>query len=343
MGRVIRQNKDAHAYSVSPGHLKLRRAVAARLMDAGCVLSPDDLVITAGAQEGMALCLGVLTQPGDTVVVESPTYFGLLQTLELLGLRAIEVPASPRDGIDLDRLTRVLSANRVAACALVSNFSNPLGSVMSDRRKARLVEVLAAANVPLVEDDVYGDLGYDGVRPKALKAFDTTGSVLYVSSVSKTLSPGLRIGWVAPGRYRKALNERKLVSSLAVSTVPQLVVAEYLSSGGYDRHLRRLQRAYRDNVERFTVAVQGHFPVGTRLSRPRGGQFLWVELPGHVDCLPVFEQAFEEGISIAPGVMFSPSGRYRNFLRLNVSLPWSDELATALATIGRLCDDQAQA
>ncbi len=340
MAKIARSDRSAFRYEVSPGTPALRRAVATRLLDAGCTLGPDDLVVTGGAQEGMTICLSVLTKPGDTVVVESPTYFGLLQTLEMLGLHAIEVPTCARDGIDLNRLSAVLRDNEVSACALVSNFSNPLGAVMSDARKARLVELLAAADVPLIEDDVYGELGFEGPRPKALKAFDRRGEVLYVSSISKTLSPGLRIGWVAGGNYQKAINERKLVCSLGASTLPQMAIAEYLTSGGFDRHLRRMRKIYRDNAAAFSLAVQRHFPPGTRLSRPKGGQFLWVELPAHVDSLVVFEQAYRAGISIAPGLMFSPTGRYRNFMRLNYSLTWSDDVERAIATLGRLVEAQ---
>jgi len=341
IAQVSRDNPDAHAYSVSPGHKKLRRAVANRLVAAGCALGPDDLIVTAGCQQGIYLCLQALTKPGDNVVVEAPTYFGLLEALSSLGLNAIEVPSHPRDGIDLDRLSSVLARERVAACAMVPNFSNPLGSLLSDAKKQRLLDILGAAGVPLIEDDVYGELGFDGKRPIAVKSLDQTGNVLYCGSVSKTLSPGLRVGWLAPGRYYDKVNRLKLVSGWACSTVPQLAVAEYLQSGGYDRHLRRLRRTYREHFERMSLAVQRCFPPGTRIARPRGGQFLWVELPAWVDSIRLFEDADDAGVTLAPGVMFSATGRFRNFIRLNYSVIWNERVEAAVRTVGRLAEQQS--
>lgn len=340
MGRVVRQHPDSHGYSVTPGHPALRRALAARMVDAGCSVGPDDVVVTCGAQEAVALCLQAVAQPGDAVVVESPTYFGLLELLQVQGLRAIEVPSHPRDGIDLARLAKVLSAQRVAACALVSNFTNPLGSLMSDAKKARLVELLAAARVPLIEDDVYGELPFEGPRPKAVKAFDRDGRVLYCASLSKTLSPGLRVGWAAPGRWTQAVNRRKLVGSLGCATLPQLVAAEVLTTGGFDKHLRRLRRAYHEQVGRMSRVVARWFPPDTRVARPRGGQFLWVELPSGVDALALFEAAYDAGVSIAPGPMFSPSGRYRNCVRLNCSVRWTDAVEGAVRQLAELTEVQ---
>ena len=222
----------------------------------------------------------------------------------------------------------------------MTNFSNPLGTVMTDAKKKRLVQLLDNASVPLVEDDVYGELPHEGPRPTAVKAFDTTGNVLYCASLSKTLSPGLRVGWTAAGRFTEAVMTRKLVTTLACASLPQLVAAEYLTNGGFDRHLRRLRRKYREQVQRMSLAVARHFPAGTRLARPAGGQFLWVELPSGCDTLALFEQAYDEGISVAPGPMFSPSGRFENALRLNCSVRWDDEVEAAVKTVARLAERQ---
>ena len=340
VARVARERPESHDYVVAPGHARLRRVLARRLVDAGCTLGPDDLLVTNGAQEALDLCLRVLARPGDTVVVESPTYFGLLEILRARDVHAIEVPSHPMTGVDVDSVERALKESPVAAVVVSSNFTNPLGALMSDEHKSRLVAVCAAAEVPLVEDDAYGELGFEVGRPPSLKAWDNTGGVLTCGTLSKTLSPGLRIGWVAGGRYQAALVRRKLVSGLACPTVPQLAAAEYLQTGGYDRHLRRLRRAYRDQIRRLAKHVEQTFPAGTRINRPRGGQFLWVELPEGGDGMALFESAWDAGISVAPGTMFSPSGGYRRFVRLNASVPWSDHVVEAVAKLGDLATAQ---
>ena len=333
MGRVARERRESQDYVMAPGHLRLRRAVARRLIAAGCTLSPDDLVITSGCQEALDLCFRTVCSPGDRVAVESPAYFGLLEILRAQGIEAVEVPCHPRTGMDLDALQALLPT--VYAVAVSANYSNPLGSLMDEGAKQRLVELCSRAGVPLVEDDAYGDLGFDGRRPKALKAWDRGGIVLSCGTLSKTVSPGLRVGWVAGGRFTAELARRKMVTSLACSTVPQLAAAEFLENGGYDRQLRRLRRGYRDNVRRMALAVADAFPLGTGISRPRGGQFVWVELPGG-DALELFERAWDEGISVAPGPMFSASGGHRRCLRLNASVPWTAEVESAIRRLGEL-------
>ncbi len=345
IARVARNNTDSHDYTVSPGHPRLRRVLAARMIDAGCTLHADDLVITNGCQEALDLCLRAVARPGDAVIVESPTYFGLLEVMKSQGLRAIEVPGRPRAGVDVDTVAAALApeGERIAAVVLSANYTNPLGALVSDEDKARLVALCRQRGVPLIEDDAYGELGFDGQgssggkgRPRSLKAWDEDGTVLSCGTLSKTLSPGLRVGWVAAGRYHSAVSRMKMVSTLGSPTVPQLAAAEFLRDGGYDRHLRRMRRVYRDRVRRMSEAVHAAFPEGTRLSRPLGGQFLWIEMPEPADAMDVFEAAWDAGIAVAPGSMFSPSGGYRRSLRLNCSVPWSDAVVQAVHTLGTL-------
>ena len=335
-----RYPQTCHAYMTGAGHEPLRREIARRMVDAGCTVSPSDVVITAGAQEGLFLALRALTEPGDTVVVESPSYFGLLEILETLHLRALEVRTHPRDGIDLDALDDALRTEKVKACALVSNFSNPLGSCMDDDKKRACVELCAHHGVPIIEDDIYGELSFDGPRPRALKEHDRDGSVLYVNSFSKTISPGFRIGWIVPGRFREGAMYLKNMMSIAAPSIPQLVIAAYLQEGGYDRHLRGLRRLYRDNLQRAIAAIGEYFPEGTRATRPRGGQLLWVEMPRAVSAVQLYERVAEQRISVAPGVLFSASGRYQHCLRLNLALRYDDRVDAALATLGRYASSQ---
>ena len=341
MGQVIRaQPEIVHAYDVSPGCEVLRREIAKRLMDAGCSVTPDQIVIVNGATEAIYLSLQAVTQPGDTVAIESPCYFVLLQALESLHLKALELPTHPREGISLEHLEVALDRGKIAACAVVSNFSNPLGSCMRDQRKKQLVELLERHEVPLIEDDVYGDAYFEGTRPKAIKAFDRTGRVLYCASVSKTLSAGLRVGWLVAGRYQSQVEQLKTVINVTGAIAPQLTVAAFLANGGCDRHLRRLRQAYQSQMERMRMAICNYFPPETKVTRPRGGLVLWLELPREFDVMQLYEEALEYQISIAPGVIFSPSGSYRNCLRLNCGLPWSEEIDRALQILGALSQKQ---
>ena len=337
LGRVIRQYPTlSQSYDSLSGVEALRVMIARRMLDAGCSVAPDDIVTTAGATAAIQLCLRAVTQPGDTVAVESPTYYGLLEALDALHLRAIEVATCPRDGIDLDELDRIIEQHGVAACALVPSYGNPLGHSMPDERRRELVKRLEAHGVPLIEDDAYGELAFGAERPHAAKAYDTTGNVLYCSSFSKTLAPGLRVGWAAPGAHLERVKRLKFSSFVATPTCTQLAVAEFLEHGAFERHLRGLRRTYRDLMARMTAAVGDAFPAGTRATNPTGGHVLWIELPESIDALELRERAAEEGIGIVPGPVFSPTRRYRNFIRLNCAITWSPRVEEAVETLGRL-------
>ena len=341
MGQVMRQNPMVvHTYNTVPGCEALRREVAKRMLNAGCSITPDQIIATAGTTEACYLALRTVTQPGDTVVIESPSYYAVLEAMNSLGLNALELPTHPQDGISLSALQSALENQSVSACMLVSNFSNPIGSCMSDRKKKALVDLLNQYDIPLIEDDVYGDLNFEGSRPKAVKAFDTEGRVIYCSSVSKTLSPGLRVGWCIPGRYHPQIEHMKVVVSHMTATAPQLAVAAFFANGGYDRHLRNLRRAYQQQMNRMLQAILDYFPAETRVTCPRGGHILWVEIPGDFNALELFEDAIQHHISIAPGPMFSASNQYQNCFRLNTGLPWSDEIDQAMKTLGTLTKKQ---
>ncbi|EPX57762.1 Transcriptional regulator, GntR family domain / Aspartate aminotransferase [Cystobacter fuscus DSM 2262] len=336
MVMLSRQRPDAIGYDMPPGCLELRRQVARRALDWGCSLSPDDFITTCGATEAVYLSLAAVARAGDTVAIESPAYYGTLQAMELLGLRALELPSHPRHGLELDALETALDKRRVAAVLVVPSFSNPLGACMPEENRARLVAMLARREIPLIEDDLYGDLHHGLERARTCKSFDREGLVLLCGSVSKTLAPGFRVGWVAPGRFQERLELLKFAHTVATPTLPQLVVARFLASGGYDKHLRTLRRRLASQVERMTEAICEHFPEGTRVSRPSGGSLLWVELPPTVDALVLHARALEAGISIAPGHIFSAQPRYTNCIRLNCGQAWSPRLEAAMATLGSL-------
>ena len=324
------------AYEMPPGLAALRTAIARRMMTMGCLLHAEDLVITAGATEALALSLLSITQPGQTVAVEAPAYYGTLHLMEALGLKALPVPCSPETGVDLPELERQLSRQRIAAVVAVPNFSNPLGGCMPDASKRKLVQLLAGHSVPLVEDDVFGDLAFDGSRPQPAKAFDKAGHVLYCGSFSKSLGPGFRIGFAAPGRARERLETLKFALNVAVPSATQRALARYLTGGSYDRHLRRLRARLQQNMARMSATVAESFPAGTRVSRPQGGCFLWVELPQGMDALVLHARALEAGVAIAPGHIFSPLEAHHSCIRLNCGERYDDRIGAAVRLVGRL-------
>jgi DNA-binding transcriptional MocR family regulator len=331
-----RMPETLSTYAFPPGREDLRRQIALRARDFGVRVDADEIVVTNGCVEAVNLCLRAVAKPGDVIALESPTYFGLLQVIESLGMKALEIPTHPRTGVSLEALELAIDRQKVKACLLMPTVSNPLGSTMSEAAKGRLVRMLAEKGVPLIEDAVYSALHFGDVQPRAAKAYDRTGNVLWCSSFTKTLAPGLRIGWVAPGRYYEQVQMLKFISSVGVSDLPQAAIAAFLESGGYDRLLRGLRKSYRAQVELVTNAVSRYFPSGTRVTRPTGGYVLWIEMPKEIDALALYERALVERISLSPGPMFSASKRYGHCLRLNCGIPWSPHTDGVLRRVGEL-------
>jgi DNA-binding transcriptional MocR family regulator len=323
------------ADDLTPGSLALRRQIALRYLIDGVQVDVDEIVVTNGALEALNLCLSAVCMPGDTVIVESPCFYACLQSLERLGLHALEVATDPRDGIDLEALEAAIARHRPKACWVMTNFQNPLGSAMDEAKKRALVELVTRHEMPLIEDDVYAELYFGTRRPAPTKAFDRHGWVMHCSSFSKTLAPGYRIGWVAPGRFVRPVAQQKLVASLATCVPAQLGIARYLERGSYERHLRELRATLQNNRDEYSEAVSRHFPQGTRVSRPSGGYFLWIELPPHVDALTLQRQAMAAGVSIAPGPMFSAARDFTHHVRLNYGHPMTARVEAALAMLGQ--------
>jgi DNA-binding transcriptional MocR family regulator len=332
-----RQPGVASRYTMSPGSETLRRAIARRAVDFGCALSAADIVVSNGCTEAINLALRAVAQPGDTIALESPTYFTLLQIIESLGMKALEIPTHPREGISLEALELATQKpGAVKAVIVIANFGNPLGSLMPDDKKERLVRLLEARGVPLIEDDIYGDCHFGRSRPFVCKAWDGSGNVILCSSFTKSVAPGLRVGWIAAGRWQRQVEMLKFITSIATPELPQLAIAEFIANGGYDHHLRRVRAAFQEQVQRTSEAVAEYFPAACKLTQPAGGFVLWVELPGQVDAVRLFELAREQRIAIAPGPMFTNTGRYRNFIRLNCGHRWSARLEAAVARLGQL-------
>lgn len=321
---------------LSPGNPQLRRQIALRYMVGGLMLPMEELLITNGALEALNLCLQAVTQPGDLVAIEAPAFYACLQVLERLKLKAVEIPVHPREGMDLGVLAQTLEKHPVKAVWCMTNFQNPVGASMPEAKKQALVELLARHQVPLIEDDVYAELYYAQQAPKPAKAFDTQGLVMHCGSFAKSLAPGYRIGWVAAGRFAQKIERLKLMTSLCASMPAQAAIADYLQHGGYDRHLRKLRYALEGQQANMLAAIARHFPAQTRVSQPSGGYFLWLELPEQMDALKLFHMALAQGISIAPGPIFSPTRRFGNCIRLNYGSPWHEDAERAMETLGRI-------
>ncbi|WP_394850750.1 PLP-dependent aminotransferase family protein [Pendulispora brunnea] len=337
LARAARQKGvEYNVYTAPKGDPDLRREIARRAMRWGQALSPEDILITCGCTEALTIALSTVARAGDVVAIESPTYFGLLHVIEALDLKALELPTDATNGIDLGALEKALASQSVKACLFASSFNNPLGCTMSDTKKRAVLEVLARYDVPLIEDDIYGDVYFGKERPRPFMALETKANVIYCSSFSKTVAPGYRIGWLASHRYMQKALEQKFAISLCGPALPQLALAEFLASGGYDNHLRRVRRTFEDNVDQMIRAVDRSFPKGTKITRPAGGFVLWLELPKGIVARELFDAAIGKGICFVPGDVFSASTRFANCLRLSCGYTWSPRLENAVKTLGQL-------
>ncbi|CCH02868.1 transcriptional regulator, GntR family with aminotransferase domain [Fibrella aestuarina BUZ 2] len=327
-------------YELMEGNAALRRQIARHALFWGGQLTDEEIITTEGCTGAMTLCLKTVTQPGDTVAVESPIYFGILQSILSLGLNVLELPTDPLTGIDLDVLETHMQAGQVQACLLVPNFSNPLGSCMPDAHKQRLVRLLERHQLPLIEDDLYGDLHFSAYRPRPCKAYDEQGWVLWCGSFSKTLAPGYRVGWVAPGRYYHALLQIKRYQAGFSPGITQQGIATFLANDRYELHLRRLRRTLTSNCQRYQLAIRTYFPKGTRISEPQGGFTLWVEVDPAVDTIALADKLAPFQISIMPGQLFSLQPQYTNCMRLSYGLPFNERVEWGLRQIGHCIHQQ---
>ncbi|MCG7367468.1 PLP-dependent aminotransferase family protein [Pantoea sp. ACRSH] len=337
-----RLKAGGQSYSLPPGRAELRSKIATRAALWGARFNADDLIITAGATQALRLALRAVCQPGDAVAIEQPAYFGTLLLLEDLGLKALQIPTDPVEGLMLAPLAEAVCIHRPAAVLASPTVQNPLGASMSVTRKRKLVALLEQAGIPLIEDDVYGDLAGEEQRPPACKAFDQSGNVIYCSSLSKTLAPGWRIGWVAAGRYHNQVLQARMAGDWAGAPQLEAAAGEILASGHYERHLRHLKLRIEKGMRAVLEQVRSSFPPGTHAAMPAAGFLLWVELPHPIDTLEVHRRALALGIGVSPGALFSPGGSdLHNFLRLNCANEPTPELLKAVQQIGALCIELA--
>ncbi len=341
VGRLMRLEPEmCAAYEFTPGSLSLRRQIAIRMLDSSCQLQPDDITITLGCQNALMLALQAVTEPGDTVAIESPTYHGVLQAIEVLNLKAIEIPCSVQTGIDLDLLESTAENWNIKACVVTPNSQNPTGATLDNQARQQLIKQAIEHDFTLIEDDVYGELSYSDKRERALKADDKNDSIIYCSSFSKSIAPGFRIGWIVGGKFQAQIEHYAYVQSLGIPTLTQTAIANFLENGAYDRHLRKTRSAYQENLLRCQGLIMKHFPEGTEVSIPKGGFLLWITLPNTVDSMILQAQALESGIGLLPGLAFSLTPQFSHHFRLNYALDWDNRTDSALKTLGELCQQQ---
>jgi DNA-binding transcriptional MocR family regulator len=326
-----------------PGSPQLRAQIARRYRLMGADVAPEEIVITAGALEALTLALQVVTAPDDIVAIEAPCFYGCLQAIEGAGRRVVEIPATPAQGLDVAVLERTLERVPVKACWFMTSFHNPLGASVTPAAMQRVVQLLAARDIPLIEDNVYAELYFGPQRPRITKVWDRQGLVLDCGSFAKSLAPGYRLGWIAAGRFATALRNRKITTSLATSIPIQAAIARYLDSGVYDRHLRRLRTTLARQQSLLVAALTRYFPSGCHWIRPAGGYQLWVQLPPGADALALQATALEHGISVAPGPIFSSRREFAAAIRINYGHPWNTATERALKTLGELLKAQCAA
>lgn len=329
------QRNLALAYAPTEGLPQLRVAIVKKLVDCGLHMDPEEVVITSGCEEALTLALSSVTKEGDSVAVQAPVYCNLILTLKNLGLNLVEIPGDDENGVTPEVLQYVIEHNNISACLLISNFNNPSGTLMTNENKREVTELLREYDIPLIEDDVYGDLYFGDKRPSTCKTYDSTGNTILCSSFSKTVSPGLRVGYIIPGRYKDRVVQRKMGMNICTSTISQLLLFNYLESGGYYKNLRKLRGEVGKRMKQMRHDVLTYFPPGTRANNPQGGFSLWVELPGGLSGLELYNRVIKEGIAIVPGGLFSLRGSYESYIRLNAGA-YTEEVREAIKTLAKI-------
>jgi len=338
MEAIRRSPNSCTAYEEIQGNLTLREQVAKYAFNWNGNITSEDVVTTQGCMEALVFCLKAVTQPGDTVAMESPTYFGIFNVMLSLGLKVLEIPTDAETGVDLEYLEQALNTTPVKACLFVPNFGNPTGGLMPDHRKKQLVELLAGRQIPLIEDDIYGEMYFGKTRPKTCKSYDKEGMVMLCSSISKTLAPGYRVGWCIPGKFMDKVISIKLNSTVSSATPTQAAVGVFFETGRYDLHMRKMRKSLHTQCLRYIQAISDYFPKDTKVSRPQGGYVLWIEMNRKVNAFELFQKALQEKVSIAPGQIFSTDARFTNYIRISFGAPYNDSIDKSLKKLGKLAE-----
>ncbi|SDE57726.1 DNA-binding transcriptional regulator, MocR family, contains an aminotransferase domain [Mucilaginibacter pineti] len=326
-------------YEKLQGNTELRKQVAKLAFNWGGRITEEDVVTTQGCMEALVFCLRAVTNSGDTVAIESPTYFAIFEIMQSMGLNVLEIPVDPVTGVDIEYLEQAITKVDIKACLFVSNFSNPVGSCMPDARKQQLVTLLAGKQIPLIEDDIYGEIYFGKSRPRTCQSFDTEGWVMLCASVSKSLAPGYRVGWCIPGRFKAQVINIKMMHTISSATPTQAAIAHFFETGRYDLHMRKLRKALFTQCLRYSQAIATYFPPGTKISQPQGGYALWIQLHEKINAFELYQSAMAQNISIAPGQIFSTDARFSNFIRISFGITYDSVIEEGIKTLGKLIAD----
>jgi len=337
MMEAIRKSASANVnYEKLQGNVSLRKQIAKNAFNWGGQITEDDVVTTQGCMEALVFCLRAVTKPGDTVAIESPTFFGIFNIMLSLDLKVLEIPVNPETGIDIDYLAQAMAEVPIKACLFVTNFSNPVGSCMPDDRKQKLVALLTKKQIPLIEDDIYGEIYFGKSRPRTCKSYDKDGWVMLCSSVSKSIAPGYRVGWCIPGRFKEQIINLKMMHTISSATPTQAAIAHFFETGRYDLHMRNLRKMLYMQCMQYTQGIAAHFPENTKISRPQGGYALWIELDKSIDAFELYQAAIAQNISIAPGQIFSTDARFTNFIRISFGITYDAVVENSFKVLGEL-------
>lgn len=331
-------------YGTTEGYLPLRELIAQHTMRYGIQVTAENIMITSGSQQALDLIGKIFINTGDRIVVEAPTYLGALQAWNIYGAEYITVP-SDEHGIITDKLEAALRAGPKFIYVL-PNFQNPTGVTIPLERRQRLVELADRYGVPIIEDDPYGQLRFEGSHLPPIVVLDEklhpknghyTGNVIYLSTFSKTLAPGIRLAWViAPPEVIRKMVMAKQGSDLHTSTFNQIVAYEVARGGFLDKHVRHICQVYRERRDVMLDSLEEHMPAGVHWTHPEGGLFLWLTLPENISTVKMFNEAVEQKVAYVPGVSFYPSGGGENTMRLNFSFATPEKINEGIARLARV-------
>ncbi|MCF2909523.1 PLP-dependent aminotransferase family protein [Pseudoalteromonas sp. DL2-H2.2] len=336
LARTMRSNQLLFNYGDPLGEISLRQALSNHMKTQGFILNAQDLIITQGALDAVKTALELTTKEGDVVAVPSPCYSGLLDILSVMGRYVMEIPSN-LDGIDLVQLERAMAGQQIAACLLSANFQNPTGHCLSIQQKQALADMARHYQTPVIEDDVYRELSHDSTPPLPVKHFDKDGWILWCSSISKTLAPGFRLGWCAPGRFYDRYSDLVRVRSLGCNRPLQLALADYIGRGHYTRYLKKLNRTLALQCNQYIQTLTSLLGASIQLNRPKGGLVLWLEMPD-INTKQLQAQLKNEHIYILCGDAFSTTDLYQSHVRLNFGQCLSAEVESQLIRFAQVIE-----
>ncbi|GLX81435.1 aminotransferase-like domain-containing protein [Thalassotalea eurytherma] len=334
--RAYRQQipfRSSH-YDTPKGHVTLREQLSHRYRLRGINIDVESFCITSGCQHSLMLALMATCKQGDTVAVETPTFYGSLLLLEQLKLNVVEVSSHPVTGLDIEHLTQALEKTQITACIVTPNFATPTGSLMPEDNKNRLLSLANDCDFAVIEDDIYGEISFADPT-SSLLSFDTQERVIVCSSMSKALSKDIRIGWIIGSRWQKQIEQLKLTSILACSSSIQSGVAEFMASGDYRKHINYTQHTLQQQMLTLTQLLTDYWPSCTRFTKPLGGISLWVELAHPINSLAIYHKLLKDNIVITPGLLFSHRSNYQHCIRLSFQHAFNKKRVEAIKTIGK--------